>query len=503
MTRGERVIAFIERYCRVPDGRHVAKPLVLEQWQRRFILDIYDNPAGTTRAYLSIARKNGKTALIACLLLAHLVGPEARLNTQIVSGARSRKQAAQVFDLAVKMIRLNPALARIAKPTISSKTITGLTMNVEYHASSAEAGTAHGMSPVLAILDEVGQVRGPTDAFVEAIETSQGAHDEPLLIAISTQAPTEDDMFSRWIDDALSGRDPHIICHLYTAPTGCALDDRKAWAAANPGLGTIKSLEQFEQDAARAQAQRSFENSFRWLHLNQRIDADSPFVSRTAWFECGGPVADLRGVPVWCGLDLSATSDLTAFVMIGKVDGVWHVVPTFWLPAEGLREKARSDRVPYDQWRDDGHLMTCPGRSVDYEFVAAFIATVFETHDVRKIAFDRWGFRYLKPWLERAGLDEERIGRFDEFGQGFRSISPALRDVEAEILNGRLRHGGHPVLSMCAANSRVKSDPAGNRKLVKSSSTGRIDGMVAMTMAFGVAPMGGGPEPESFWETKG
>lgn len=142
MTRGERVIAFIERYCMVPEGRHVGKPLRLLAFQKRFILDTYDNPAGTSRAYLSIGRKNGKTALIACLLLAHIVGPEAVLNSQIISGAKSREQAALVFKLAQKMIYLSPELKRLTHITPSQKQITGLRMNVEYRAISAEAGTA-------------------------------------------------------------------------------------------------------------------------------------------------------------------------------------------------------------------------------------------------------------------------------------------------------------------------------------------------------------------------
>lgn len=177
MTRGKKVCAFIEKFCLIPEGQHVAQPLKLQPFQRKFILDVYDNPAGTSRAYLSVARKNGKSALIAAILLAHIVGPEAKLNSQIVSGARSRDQAALVFKLAEKMVRLSPELSKIIRVVPSSKMLIGLVMNVEYKAISAEAGTAHGLSPVLAILDEVGQVRGPQDSFIEAIETAQGAHE--------------------------------------------------------------------------------------------------------------------------------------------------------------------------------------------------------------------------------------------------------------------------------------------------------------------------------------
>ena len=239
MTRGERVVALIQKFCLVPEGTLLGKPVELLDFQKRFIKAVYDNPARTSRAHLSIARKNGKTGLIACLLLAHIVGPEAYQNGRIVLGARSRKQAAEVFKYAAKMVMMSPELSKLARIVPSAKMIVGLAKNVEYQASSAEAKSAHGGSPILAILDEVGQIKGPTDDFVEAIETSQGAYDgKAMLFAISTQAATDNDLFFRWIDDAETSKDPRIVSHIYTAPADCALDDRKAWAAANPALSS-------------------------------------------------------------------------------------------------------------------------------------------------------------------------------------------------------------------------------------------------------------------------
>lgn len=192
-STGEKVILFIERYCLVPEGKLVGKPLRLLNFQKRFITEVYDNPNGTNHGILSIGRKNGKTALIACLLLAHLVGPVAIQNSQIVSGALSREQAALVFNLAVKMINLNPDLQNIIRIIPSGKRLIGTLMNVEYKALAADGKTAQGLSPILAILDEVGQVQGSQSAFVDAITTAQGAHDKPLLLTISTQAANDAD----------------------------------------------------------------------------------------------------------------------------------------------------------------------------------------------------------------------------------------------------------------------------------------------------------------------
>jgi phage terminase large subunit-like protein len=500
MTRGEKVVAFIERFCLVPEGKLVGKPIRLEPFQRDFILAVYDNPVGTRRAYLSIARKNGKSALIACLILAHLVGPEAKLNSQLVSGARSRDQAAVVYELAAKMVQLSPELTKIVRPVPSGKRLIGLTMNTEFKALAAEGRTAHGKSPILAILDEVGQVKGPRDEFTDAITTAQGAHENPLLIAISTQAPTDGDMFSIWLDDAESSQDPSIVSHVYTAPEGCELDDRAAWAAANPALNVFRSLRDVEEQATQAIRMPSAENTFRVLTLNQRVDANSPFISKSIWQSCAAPVtSDWGDAEVYSGLDLSATSDLTAHVPIAAIDGIWETKPTFWLPGEGLREKARTDRVPYDIWADEGFIRTTPGKAVEYEWVARQLYEFDRAHNWKKCAFDRWGMKYLRPWLIKAGFTEERIDDlFEEFGQGFQSMSPALRDTEAVLLEGKLRHANHPVLAMCAANAVVTTDPAGGRKLNKAKAAGRIDGMVALAMAFGVAPSEVGPSVEDW-----
>ena len=242
ITCGEKVYAFIEQYCKIPEGAQVGQPIKLMQFQKQFILDVYDNPHGTSRADLSVARKNGKSALVVAVVLAHLIAPEAKQNSQIISGARSRDQASLVFKLSEKMIRLSPELSKIVRIVPSQKMLIGLICNVEYKAISAESGTAHGYSSSLAILDEVGQACGPHDAFIEAIETAQRAHDDPLLTAISTQAATDGDLFSIWLDDAAHAKDQRIISHLYTAPKDCQILDKKAWRVANPALATFRLL---------------------------------------------------------------------------------------------------------------------------------------------------------------------------------------------------------------------------------------------------------------------
>lgn len=485
LTRGEKVCAFIEKYCLTPEGDHIGKPIKLEPFQRKFIVEIYDNPVGTHSAYLSIARKNGKTALIAAILLAHLVGPEAVHNSQIISGARSKEQAAVVFELAVKMIEMEGSqLTKLVRIQPSGKRLVGLARNVLYRALAAEGKTAHGLSPILAILDEVGQVVGPTDKFVSAITSAQGAYSNPLLIAISTQAPTDADLFSTWIDAQTNSPDPRVVSHVYAASNDCQLDDKAAWAAANPALGVFRSLPDMAKLCKQALDMPANEPEFRNLNLNQRVEAVAPFVARSTWESNGAAPGDGAGLKVWAGLDLSSVNDLTALVGVDESGGVHSA---FWVPKHGLAEKSRKDKVPYDLWEKQGFLNATPGKAIEYEFVAEYLRGFFDRFDVQAMGFDRYNMKFLKPWLVKAGFSDAELEKFVEFGQGTASMTPALRDLEVRLLNSQLRHGGHPVLNMCCANAKVIGD-SGARKFDKRTARGRIDGMVALAMAIGVMP---------------
>jgi phage terminase large subunit-like protein len=437
-------------------------------------------------------------------LLLHLCGPEARHNSQLFSAAQSRDQASILFALAAKIVRMSPELQSVVVIRDTAKQLYCDELGTLYRALSAEASTAYGLSPVFIVHDELGQVKGPRSELYEALETATGAQENPLSVIISTQAPTDADLLSVLIDDALAGHDPRVVVSLYTAPQELDPFAEETVRLANPALGDFLNAEEVFAMAEDARRMPSRESEYRNLILNQRVEASSPFVSRTLWQSCGTDVLPLDGLPVYGGLDLSEVKDLTSLVLIGKRDGKWHVHPAFWLPSDGLPEKSRTDRVPYDVWQRDGHLIAAPGKSIDYEYVAEYLRSCFDRYNVRKIAFDRWNFRHLKPWLLKAGFTAADVGdgddkdraRFVEFGQGYQSMSPALRDLEAEILNGRIAHGNHPVLTMCAANAVVQMDPAGNRKLNKAKSSGRIDGLVALAMAFGVADKGEKPAPK-------
>lgn len=483
LTRGERNIAWIEATCRIPEGKFVGKAVKLTKAQKGWIKAIYDTP--TRMLILSMARKNAKTATAAFLLLLHTCGPEARPNSQLYSAAQSREQAAILFALAAKVVRMSPDLSEYVVIRDTAKQLFCPELGTLYRALSAEASTAYGLSPVFTVHDELGQVKGPRSELYEALETASAAQEAPLSIIISTQAPTDADLLSLLIDDALTGADPRNKVVLHTAPLDANPFSEDTIRLANPHYDEFMNKDEVRRQASDAKRMPSREASYRNLILNQRVEASNPFISRTVWEENGEEPDNLEGKAVYGGLDLSSVSDLTALVLVSE-EGDVH--PTFWLPGEGLAEKARNDRVPYDVWADEELLLTTPGRAIEYEYIAHHLREVFDRYEIRALAFDRYNMRFLKPWLERAGFTEEELERFVEFGQGFVSMSPAIRELEARLLAKKIKHGKHPVLTMCAANAVAVSDPAGNRKFTKSKTSGRIDGMVALAMAVGVMP---------------
>lgn len=495
LTRAERNMAFCERYLRVPEGDLVGQPIKLADFQEAFFYAVYDNAVMTKRAILSMARKNSKTGTIAMIVLVHVVGPEAKQNSRIASGARSRKQASEVYNYASKMAALSPELRNRVRPVPSAKKLVGLAMNVEYDAVAAEGSTAHGGSYIVVILDEVGQVKGPQDDFVDAMVTSQGAYNDGLLFVISTQAPTDADMMSILIDDAERANDPTTICHVYAAPKDCDLLDAKALEAANPALGLFRSRSDAEDQLKQAARMPSKESMARVLILNQRQNMVAALVSASVWKAGNIEPAEWDDSPIYGGLDLSATTDLTSLVLTQRHDNVLMVRAWFWMPEANVEIASKRDRTPYDVWVKNGLIRTTPGPVIDYAFVAQDVADICSDLpvSVSRIAFDRWRMDRLKGELEKIGAELA----LEPFGQGFVSMSPAIDALEEDLLQKRVHHGGNPPLAMCAANAVATPDPAGNRKLDKAKSTGRIDGLVALTMARGVEAMNTDPDEMS------
>lgn len=482
-STGDRVCAFIEQHCRVPEGRRVGEAMVLETFQRAWIYDTFDNPAGTRRSILSMARKNGKTSLIAAILLCMIVGPLARQNAQCVSGAMAREQAAVVYKLALKMVGFSPVLNKRIRAVPSRKEFFGLTTGMYYQALSAEASTKMGLSPFFIILDETGQIEGPIDDFVDALTTAQGAYDDGMQIVITTQARSDLSLLSSWIDDALNSNNPHLVCHLYAADKKAGLDDWEEILKANPGAGTIRSIPDLRQQIEEAKRLPAKENAVRNLLMNQRVSVSAPFLAPAIWDANDGAI-DIEvfrdGRPVYAGLDLSQTTDLTALVLACQDDeGRAQLLPMVWTPADTLQDRGIRDRAPYVQWEKEQILITTPGKVIGLEWVVQAIAETIEGMNLQSTNYDRWRIKTLRAECEKIGLDLMLV----ECGQGFKDMAPAIDAFEARALNGALAHGANPLMRWAVGNSVIVFDPAGNRKINKAKSFSRVDPVVAAIMA--------------------
>ncbi|WP_246755777.1 terminase large subunit [Bradyrhizobium neotropicale] len=495
--RAQNIINFIERLT-VPSGKGQGKAFKLLPWQKKFIRDIYephrsDGRRAVRRAILSMARKNGKTALIATIALAHLVGPEAIIHGEIYSAANDRDQAAIVFKFARQIVELEPELRDEIEVVPSTKTMIGRRTGSVYRAISAEAGTKHGYLPSVVIYDELAQAKNRV--LYDVLDTAFGARDEPLFITISTQSNDPEHVLSKLIDDGLSGVDPAIVCHLYAADDDCDLGDQKQWRKANPALGQFRDFEDLATAIRKAQRMPAEEPKVRNLFLNQRVAPIAALISRVEWMACAGQVQLREGDEVYLSLDLSSVVDLTALV-VGSVADPAMVVPYFWKPREHLHEHSNrdfgSDSHRYAEWADAGHLKVSPGRSIDPVVIAGFIAELTQRYRVRGLAYDRWRINDLLREFDRIGLQAYEDGqkgdglRLVPWGQGFKDMGPAIDALELAIVERKLVHPSNPVMNWNMANAVAVIDPAGNRKLDKDKARFRIDGAVALAMLMGL-----------------
>lgn len=486
LTLGEQVILFGELYLRVPEGIKVGQPLVLDPFQKAFILAVVDNPHGTRDAVLSMARRNGKTFVLAIIVLAYLAGPLAIQNATIASAAQSRDQAALLFNLMTKMVAMSPEISPLLRIIPSSKRIISLATGTEYYAMSADARTGYGRALRVVVLDESGQIRGPNDEYVDMLRSSQGSFSDPLFVTISTQAPSDNDWLSIQIDDGVRNQSPNAVVHLYCADPGADMLDPEQWEKSNPGLGSFRSRDDLQDQLERASRLPVQEATARNLLLNQRVAQVSLWLAPSPWRDCGGEIDFhlFQHTTVALGLDLSSRNDLTAAVLAACDDeATVHLLPYVFCPLQGIEERSKRDRTPYDTWVRDGLMVGLAGASMDYDQIMEFLRDEFERLEISPdlIEFDRWRIELAKAAAERVGFAQG--AEWHEVGQGYRDMSPRIENFEGLMLNGKLRHGNHPLLTMGAANAIATKDPTGARKVDKSKSTARIDPIVAAVMA--------------------
>jgi phage terminase large subunit-like protein len=481
----EWAIAFFAQLPHTKGKQWLGKPLELQPWQRFVVGSLFgwlraDGTRRFRRAYIEIARKNGKSTLAAgvALLLAFFDG-ESRAEVYIA--ATKREQAKIVFDEARAMVARTRGLRTRIKVAVGS--LFSEASGSKLVPLGADADTTDGLNISGAIVDEL-HAHKKRD-LVDVIDTATGARLNPLIFEITT-----------------AGSDRLSVCfehHEYSARilSGVFQDDSwfafitgmdpgddwtlpESWAKANPNLGVSVGLDDLRAKCEKAQRVPADQNAFRRLHLNEWTEQEDRWLDMAAWRACGDAVDAhaLEGRECFAGMDLSSTADLTAYVLVfGGDDGIVRVVPRFFLPEARVAARAeRRDLAPLEMWVREGYLVATPGNVVDYEMVRAQLVADAARFNIREVAIDPWNATHLATQLASDGFT------CIETRQGFATLSAPTKHLETLVLSRKIAHGQHPVLGWCASNVAVEMDPAGNIKPSKKRARDRIDGIVALVM---------------------
>ena len=459
-------------------------------WQEKIIRELFGTlkPNGYRQyntAYVEIPKKQGKSELAAAVAL-FLTCADGERGAEVYGCASDRQQASIVFDVACGMIEQSPALKKRCKIVPSQKRIVYLPTNSFYQVLSAESYSKHGLNVHGVIFDELHAQ--PNRALYDVMLHGSGdARKQPLYFLITTAGTNRNsicwEVHSK-AKDIINGKkiDPTFYPTIYGASEEDNWGCEKVWAKANPSLGVTVEVEKLQAAYNSAKDNPAEENLFRQLRLNQWVKQSLRWMPMDKWDACSFAVDAhrLRGRVCYGGLDLSSTTDITAFVLVFppiEENGKYEVLPFFWLPAETLDLRVRRDHVPYDTWKAKGLVMTTEGNVVHYGAIEKFIEQLGKDYNIKEIAFDRWGAVQMVQNLEEMGF------AVVAFGQGFKDMSPPTKELMKLTLEQRIAHGGHEVLRWMADNVHAKTDPAGNVKLDKEKSTEKIDGMIALIMA--------------------
>lgn len=493
---------FFPSCLRHVEGALAGQPFELQPWQQSFVANLFgwqrlDRMARLARRYrealLYVPRKNGKTPLVAGLaLLVFFSDPEMGQQNYIAAG--EVEQAGLLFRQCRGMVEQDEDLSsrcRVYGGTASagqSKSIVRESDGSFLRVISADASSKHGGNPHLVVVDEL-HVQ-PNRDLVDVLQTSMASLNrrQPLFVNITTADFNRPSICNEKHDYACKVRDGIIddtsfLPAIWEATADDAWDDPATWARVNPNLGVSVSEEFLERECAKAKENPAYENTYRRLHLNQKTETDVRAIPMHLWDAATEPVdADaLLGRECFAGLDLSTTTDLSAFVLLFPGSDGYDVLPFLWAPSEKARQRERRDRVPYEAWARQGFLTLTDGDVIDYDVIRRDILNLYAIYNIREIAADRWNATQIITQLTGDGLN------LIAFGQGYQSMTAPTKELLKLVVEGKLRHGGNPVLRWMASNLSVETDAAENLKPSKKKSTERIDGMVALIMAIGRA----------------
>lgn len=507
--KAERVVRFFELCLTHVKGKRFAlEPFLLERWQVGIIANLFGwyRPDGTRRyreVFCYVPRKNGKSLLAAGAADAVLF-QDGEPGAEIYSAAGDEEQATIVFDMAKQMILQDDVLSSSAEVFTKAITYKGGT----FQPVTSKAKTKHGFNAHMIVIDELHAHDSPE--LIDVLETSMGTRTDPITFCITTadyERPNsvcnEKHDYAKKVRDG-DVDDPYFLPAIWETDKEADWTAPEVWAEANPNLGVSVSLEYLQEKCNRAQSIPRFENEFKRLHLNMRTEQDERFLPIELWDACGEPIdiEALEGRDCVCGMDLSATTDISAIVLVFKDEGDtgigYTLLPFLYIPKRAAAARAVRDKVRYKEWLASGLLLETVGSEdvVDHQYLVAQVVELSKRFKIREVALDPANATAVASMLESENI--ERV----MFGQSFLYMNAPTKELERLIISEKLRHGGHPVLRWMAKNLAVDTDHSGRLRPSKKKSFEKIDGMVAAIMAIG-RWMAGPCSAESVYERRG
>lgn len=487
--KADRAVTFIENLCHTK-GKWAGTPFWLLPWQEQLIRDIFGivKPDGNRQfrtAFVEICKKVGKSELAAAIAL-YLLYANNEPSAEVYGAAADRQQASIVFDVAKQMVEMSPALMKRSKLMGATKRIVNYGNAGYYQVLSAEVGGKHGFSVSGLVFDEI-HTQPNRQLYDVLTKGSSDARQNPLHFIITTAGNDRHsiayELHTKAVD-ILEGRrvDPTFYPVVYGLKDDEDWEDEANWYKVNPSLGYTVDVERLRDAYREAKQNPADEITFKWLRCNMWVSSTVAWIPDAIYMRGNEPIdmASLEGRDCYAGLDLSSTGDITALVLIfppRDEDEKFVLLPYFWIPEETIPKRVKANSVPYDIWEKQGYIMSTEGNVIHYDFIEKFIMDLSEKYHILEIAVDRWNATHVIQNLEDNGLT------MVPFGQGFASMSAPTKEFYRLLMEGKIIHGGHPVMRWMAGNVVVDTDPAGNIKVTKAKSKEKIDGIVAAIMA--------------------
>lgn len=487
--KADRAVTFIENLCHTK-GKWAGTPFWLLPWQEQLIRDIFGivKPDGNRQfrtAFVEICKKVGKSELAAAVAL-YLLYADNEPSAEVYGAAADRQQASIVFDVAKQMVEMSPALMKRSKLMGATKRIVNYSNAGYYQVLSAEVGGKHGFSVSGLVFDEI-HTQPNRQLYDVLTKGSSDARQNPLHFIITTAGNDRHsiayELHTKAVD-ILEGRrvDPTFYPVVYGLKDDEDWEDEANWYKVNPSLGYTVDIERLRDAYREAKQNPADEITFKWLRCNMWVSSTVAWIPDAIYMRGNEPIDmdALAGRDCYAGLDLSSTGDITALVLIfppRNEDEKYVLLPYFWIPEETIPRRVKANSVPYDIWEKQGYIMSTEGNVIHYDFIEKFIMYLSEKYHILEIAVDRWNATQMIQNLEGEGFT------IVPFGQGFSSMSAPTKEFYRLLMEGRIIHGGNPVLRWMAGNVVIDTDPAGNIKVTKAKSKEKIDGIVAAIMA--------------------